>query len=368
MWDVAMPTARERRLAAAESALQRLYPGRRVRLLSSGTVALQEAIRLSRPHISPVVAVPAYACPDIGTAVLGAGGRLRLYDTDPVTLLPDVDSVRRAVEGATHLVVAHLFGRVFDLGDYQRIAEDHGAVLIEDAAQHAGGAVNGRRGGAAAPWSILSFGRGKGLNGGGGGALLSPLDVSALSTTHEDGPGASVRHLVVAAATELLSNPTLYWAPSAIPALGLGETTFHSPGGVGGAARGTPALLLHSLAREATDLSARRRNEQEYFAGLDGARSVHSIPLPTGTESGALRFPIRADARTMMPFAVLGVARAYPRTLAAYPELAPHVDRAAIACAGAEELARSLHTLPTHALMTEPERVALIGRLVDLAT
>ena len=43
------------------------------------------------------IAYPSYACIDLTTAALGANVRVRLYDIDPVTLSPDLDSLRAAV-------------------------------------------------------------------------------------------------------------------------------------------------------------------------------------------------------------------------------------------------------------------------------
>ena len=105
--------ARARAAAArASGLLQDAYPGHSATLLQSGTAALQLAVALAHQGAgAPRVAAPAYACPDVGTAVQGAGGTLLLYDTDPATLAPDLPSLERALrEGATVVVVAKAEG------------------------------------------------------------------------------------------------------------------------------------------------------------------------------------------------------------------------------------------------------------------
>ena len=146
---MALDTARAARYRTrATEAVAALYPDFDAYLTDSGTSALRLALEYAlgalheRSIRPPLVAVPAYACPDIATAVIGAGGRIMLYDTDPNTLTPDWDSVRSTMnDGARVLVVAHLFGRVVDLTPATALASDFGALVVEDAAQHAGAEV-----------------------------------------------------------------------------------------------------------------------------------------------------------------------------------------------------------------------------------
>ena len=81
-----------------ERLLCTLYDADDALLVDSGTHALELAIRLA-VHLSgesAVVALPAYSCYDIATAAVGADVRVTLYDVDPVSLAPDLDSLARA--------------------------------------------------------------------------------------------------------------------------------------------------------------------------------------------------------------------------------------------------------------------------------
>jgi len=93
----------------AELIRNRFSP-RDLRLTDSGTSALALAIRWSLGSVAAnpgqLVAVPAYGCYDLATAVLGAGARAVLYDLDPLTLGPDWDSLRLALKSGPSAVVA----------------------------------------------------------------------------------------------------------------------------------------------------------------------------------------------------------------------------------------------------------------------
>ena len=124
-------------------------------LTESGTAALTAAlVGLQRDHEAQVVAIPAYSCYDVATAVEGAGARALLYDIDPRTLGPDLVQVEAALRrGATAVVVAHLYGCPVDLTTVKRLAVAAGAVVIEDAAQ-AFGSPDIARGGIASTFSF----------------------------------------------------------------------------------------------------------------------------------------------------------------------------------------------------------------------
>src|SRR5690606_21063576 len=102
-----------------------------------------------------------------------AGVRVRLYDVDPATLSPDLDSLAAAIaRGVDSIVVAHLYGFPVNMRGVLKLAMAAGIPVIEDAAQGAGGTLDDRLLGSFGALSVLSFGRGKGTTGGNGGALL----------------------------------------------------------------------------------------------------------------------------------------------------------------------------------------------------
>src|SRR5207237_8893759 len=141
-------------------------------LTGSGTTALTAALIGVLKDRPGAVALPAYGCYDLATAADGANAPVLLYDLDPHTLAPDLPQLRDALrQGASAVVVVHFYGHPVDLGEVKRLAAERGALVIEDAAQAAGAKLDGRPVGTQSSLAVLSFGRGKGLTGGSGGAL-----------------------------------------------------------------------------------------------------------------------------------------------------------------------------------------------------
>jgi len=213
--------------------LRRRYDATDAVLTNSGTSALVVALRDLLPR-GGTVAYPSYACIDLTAAALKAGVRVRLYDLDPTTLSPDLDSVANVLKrGVEAIVVAHLYGYPADVTGVRKLADEQGVAVIEDAAQAAGGTLNGTRLGSLADVSILSFGRGKGMTAGSGGALLarSPR-LTEWTQRVRASLGAEMRggsEVGVLAAQWLLARRPIYGIPASIPALKLGETVYREP-------------------------------------------------------------------------------------------------------------------------------------------
>src|SRR5688500_14956169 len=81
------------RVDALTVKLSAAFDAREAVLTDSGTSALVLALRSVAPA-GGEVAFPAYGCIDLIAAAVRAGVRVALYDVDPETLSPDLDSVR----------------------------------------------------------------------------------------------------------------------------------------------------------------------------------------------------------------------------------------------------------------------------------
>jgi len=338
---------------------------RDVLLTNSGTSALVLALRaLTRP--GDTVALPAYACIDLTTAAVAAGVRVRLYDLEPYTLSPDLDSVRGAIErGADAIVVAHLFGYPADVPGVRRIADEYGIPVIEDAAQSAGGTLGGERLGALADIAVLSFGRGKGMTAGSGGALMTRD--TAIATTMADfrdqlGRGVrGGRELLSLAAQGLLSHPNLYRLPASIPALKLGEMVYHPPTEPKPMTATAAALLTSVLEMDASEVEMRRTRAAIFLARAGAYAVATSAKSVIGGEPGYLRFVMLGSALMLRRPTSLGVARGYPLTLEQHSPLQPLLHSGERAGKGARTLRDRLFTLPTHSRV----RAADVARLLE---
>ena len=354
----------DRERAALDAELRRAFDASGTVLVDSGTSALAMALRATTPE-NGVVALPAYACVDIGAAAIHARLRVCLYDVHPVTLSPDLDSVSRVLaEGAHTIVASHLYGYPADVPGVAAIAATHGTNVIEDAAQGAWGSLLGRRLGAFGPLSVLSFGRGKGMTGGGGGALLAigkqGSELLANAHTSVAAPASSVRTLLVSTAQWALGRPAFYALPSAIPTLHLGETIYHPAHDPRAITSASASLVRAALARAEDDLALRRRHAEVLGLAAERSSDVRAIRLIPGANPGYLRFPVRlAESRTIdRARPALGIIRGYPETLADLAEL-----RSSLVgnekLLGARELQRSIVTLPTHSLLDKRDLIAL---------
>jgi perosamine synthetase len=356
------------------------YPCERVVLTGSGTQALELALRLGLETGRPgaPVALPAYSCFDVVTAAAGAGAPILFYDVDPETLAPDMESLRDALAGgAGTVVVSSLYGFPVDWDAVMAACAESGAVLIEDAAQGLGSTWWGREGGTFGDLSVLSFGRGKGWAGGGGGALLirdqGERAAGLLSTRVLPAPrGAGIRAAALSLTQWGIGRPSLYALPAALPWLGLGETAYKEPIQPRAMASFSAALAAASAEAAAAEVATRRQNAAEIL-GLLGPDGVTDYARPArpleGGEAGYLRLPVRCteasrSALESREARTLGIARGYPRPLPELPAAKGLSRESPGPVPGACQLSESLFTLPTHSLLN-PRDLARMAWFFD---
>jgi dTDP-4-amino-4,6-dideoxygalactose transaminase len=329
-----------------------LYCGGRVAVLTDGaTSALAQALRMVVPP-HRAVALPGFGCVDLLAAALFANVPVVTYDIDPATLSPDLMSVRRAIAaGAGALVIAPLFGFPIDIEGLRSITVPAGVPVIEDAAQAAGGTWRGRPLGSFGDLVVLSFGRGKGTSAGRGGALVSrhaDFDerIRDVAATLSDAD-AGWRDWMISAAVWALARPALYAIPASIPSLRLGEMVFHE-------AHAPHAMTNRAVAMLPGALGGVRRAAAQRGAVAAQVRTVLQAssgtelptPLADGT-CGWLRLPmLDTSGRGAAP--TLGILRSYPLPIRAMPEGRSVLVRTPNPEPGADLLARTLLTVPTH--------------------
>jgi dTDP-4-amino-4,6-dideoxygalactose transaminase len=339
-------------LASLTTALRDRFGPRGVVLTDSGTSALVLALRLAVGR-GGTVAYPAYGCVDLAAAAEYAGVRVRLYDLDPATLSPDLDSVQAVLaRGVGAVVVTHLYGFPADVPSVTALAARVGATVIEDAAQGAAGTLAGKTLGSFGPLSVLSFGRGKGMTGGRGGALLGIGEGAAMLDAVSLEGGANRRgigELAAAGAQWMLGRPALYGIPMRIPSLQLGEMVYH-PAHEPRPLAASAAALVEAVLADADAAAARRRSRAKTLL-RDLPAGVEPITSISGGTSGMLRLPVRITTRRLPPVR-MGIVSGYPRTLAEQPELRRILASGEGEHPGAAMLRQSLHTVPVHDFIT----------------
>jgi len=342
----------------------------------SGTTALTRAIAAAVSATGHrAVALPGYACYDLATACDGADVAGVLYDLDPLTLGPSWASLERALaSGVAAVVVVHLFGLPVDLGRIRALAKAHGTLVIEDAAQGVGATYDGRPVGAHGDLSILSFGRGKGLTAGGGGLLLAHDErLAAMIRSEPASGGSGWASLGKTAAQALLSAPSRYWLPASLPMLGLGETRYQPPRAGAGLSRAGAGLLARTVGLVGRAAEARREMAARWRGALASDWGGVIPGVTAGAVAGYLRFPLvlprpwgSGDQRARR-LARHGVAGGYPRSLGQLPGFSRGVVPVGGGLPGADRLAESLLTLPTHVYVQQEDIDAVVAELRSLS-
>src|SRR5690606_39025157 len=98
------------------------------------------------------------------------------YNLSPEALAETLTRLNKAGTPAKAVLPVHLFGLPCDMGAIRTIAAEHGAVIVEDAAQAHGAAYNGRRAGSFGLTAAFSFYATKNLATGEGGMVVTDSD------------------------------------------------------------------------------------------------------------------------------------------------------------------------------------------------
>jgi dTDP-4-amino-4,6-dideoxygalactose transaminase len=284
-----------------------------------------------------------------------------LYDLDPATLSPDMESLRRALRhNVGAVVLVHLYGIPSDPGPVRAAMAGTDAVLLEDAAQGAGASLRGRPLGSFGDLSVLSFGRGKGIAAGRGGALLalSSLGVDLLASAGERvlPPARSLGEYARLKMQWLFGRPSLYAIPASLRFLRLGETVYHPPSLVRGLSAVASRTLDVTWPLGEHEATVRRTHAARLLAHAgDG---LTPIRLPAGSEAGYLRLPFVASpvvraAAVAAGVRALGIMPGYPQVLCDLDGFGGRVLNRGQEFPGARMLARRLVTLPVHSRLSD---------------
>jgi perosamine synthetase len=153
-------------VAALEEELAQFLGVAAAAAVSSGSAALELALRALDVGPGHEVIIPTYVCDALYHAVTRCGATPVLADADPETLgLSAADAARRRTSRTRAIIVVHPF----------RL----GVAVIEDCAQTLGATLGGRPVGGRAGLAVCSFYATKLLTTGEGGAVAGPADLVA---------------------------------------------------------------------------------------------------------------------------------------------------------------------------------------------
>lgn len=152
-------------------------------VVNNGTISLTLAALAANVKQNDEVIVPNYTMVATPNSVKMFGAKPVFVDVEPETLCLDINLVKKAITSKTKaIMLVSANGRYPDYGieAMERLANDHGIVLIEDAAQGLGSYYpDGRHIGRAGMIGSFSFSAPKIISTGQGGALITDCDKAA---------------------------------------------------------------------------------------------------------------------------------------------------------------------------------------------
>ncbi|HZS10192.1 MAG TPA: DegT/DnrJ/EryC1/StrS family aminotransferase [Blastocatellia bacterium] len=145
-----------------------------VELCCSGTFAVELALRALRIGPGDEVILAGYDFIGNFNNIVALGARPVLIDLAPDNWNLNPELIAEAVGPNTRaILVTHLHGGVVSMSAVMEAARRHNLKVIEDACQMPGAVIEGRKAGTWGDAGVISFGGGKLLSAGRGGALIT---------------------------------------------------------------------------------------------------------------------------------------------------------------------------------------------------
>jgi dTDP-4-amino-4,6-dideoxygalactose transaminase len=141
--------------------------------VSSGTDALLISLMSEGIGAGDEVIVPDYSFFATAGSVSRVGAKPVFVDINPITYNIDTYLIEAKITERTRAIIpAHLYGQCADMDPIIEIAEKHGLLIIEDAAQAIGSEYRGKRAGIIGDYGCFSFFPSKNLGGAGDGGMV----------------------------------------------------------------------------------------------------------------------------------------------------------------------------------------------------
>ncbi|MBL7192262.1 DegT/DnrJ/EryC1/StrS family aminotransferase [bacterium] len=145
--------------------------------VSSGTDALLISLMAAGIGAGDEVITTDYSFFATAGCVSRTGAKPVFVDIDPVTYNIDPAKIEAKITPKTKAVIpVHLYGQMADMDPIMEIAEKHGLIVIEDAAQAIGSEYKGRRAGSIGHYGCFSFFPSKNLGTAGDGGMVVTND------------------------------------------------------------------------------------------------------------------------------------------------------------------------------------------------
>ncbi len=145
--------------------------------VSSGSDALLACLMAENIGPGDEVITTPYTFFATAGAIARLGATPVFVDIDPATYNMNASQIASKVNSRTRAIIpVHLYGQMADMDSVMRVAEKHGLIVIEDAAQAIGAEYNGRRAGSIGHYGCFSFFPSKNLGAAGDGGMIVTND------------------------------------------------------------------------------------------------------------------------------------------------------------------------------------------------
>ncbi len=337
--------------------------------VNSGRTALAVILEtLKELSGSREVVIPAYTCLSVPSAIVRAGLKVRLCDISLDTLDLDIAALEKASDEKVLCVIpSNLFGLVSNLPEITQIARRYGIFVIDDAAQSFGASLQGVKSGTTGDAGIFSLGRGKNITTYEGGVIVTNSGRIAqrlirhpLLRTRQLRKWPQFHSLLGLLGYSVFLHPRLYWVPSSLPFLKLGESKFDPDFEMEDFSQFQCGLGMLMLQRLDQLNKQRAQNALYLYEGLkDNAHVIMPSPLQ-GSSPVYLRFPIvildqslRENIYQGLLQRKIGVTKMYHTAIHRISGIHPYLTNGTEQFSNADRLASSILTLPTHPIVTK---------------
>jgi len=160
-----------------EKAFAKFVRAKQAIAVNTGTAALHLAITAAEMKRGDEVILPSFTFVATAEVVAMAGAKLVFVDIDPATYNVSPRKIEKAITKKTKAVIpVDLYGLPVDMQPIREIADKHGLIVIEDAAQAHGASYKGKPPGAFADVACWSFYASKNMTTGEGGMITTNND------------------------------------------------------------------------------------------------------------------------------------------------------------------------------------------------
>lgn len=147
---------------------------------ANGSGAIDIAVAAAQIGQGDEVIMPSFTIISPAASVVRAGGIPVLVDSDPITWNMDVSQIEAKITANTKaILVVHIYGLPVDMDPVLEIAQRHGLIVIEDAAEMHGQTYRGKPCGSFGSMSTFSFYPNKHVTCGEGGMVVTDDDAIA---------------------------------------------------------------------------------------------------------------------------------------------------------------------------------------------